>query len=458
MILNSTSFAKKISIYISVIIFLIISCNDASKAENTAKQDQKKAVSAFRTKYSAKVDSLQIYYRQYKLVKLAQLIYNLEPKLKENSYDMGVLVYYKGLLFEEINDSKNYQEEDARLLKIAQSVQHPAQKIMLDYCLLENKFFATSNLDQPQLRKLLMKSLDTLEHVDKAYRDANYYFKKGSSTYLLAEYFIDHKDYDKAQYYNDLTKEYLDSTNVEYYKVYPYYIQGLILANKKKPHEALTYYHKIIHISEKYHSTRFLRNIYPVLNTSYNELGDFQSAAKYMLKYKMTNDTILSTQREATNFVNAKEKEAEGKTKRKMFIISVLSVLAVLVLLYFSIKKLRRSKPEVQVETVSFPPVVDVLSPDDLYELVELSKNNENAFYLKFSDYNPLLIKDLTAFLPKLSDSEVKFCMYLSMKYTVKEIALYTNTSIKSVESKKYRLKKKINTPENEELAKRLNL
>lgn len=458
MVLTSIFNTKRIIAVLGAVIFFVVSCNDNINKKESSASEKSASNSFFSPEFSNPIDSLQIYYRQDQLVKLARLIYNLEPKLKKDSYEMGNLVYYKGLLMEEINDTKAYHEQEARLLNIAESTKYRDQKILLDYYVLENQLAAADKNGREGFEKLLYKSLDTLEKIQKKYRDESYYLKKGNTTCLLAEYYIDKKNYQKAEVYSNLTSKYMDSTKVDFYKVYYYYAKGLILANQKKPQEALLYYHKILDLAQKYHATRFLRNVYPVLNTSYNELGDFQSAAKYMLKYKMTNDTILSRQKQATDFVIAKEKELDQKAENKKRFIIIISVLVLMILLFFTGKKLLKNKTKTEVVPFINVTITDTVSQEDLHELVELSKNNENVFYLKFPEYNPLLIKDLNGFSPKLSDSEIKFCMYLSMKYTVKEIALYTNTSIKSVESKKYRLKKKINTPESEELAKRLNL
>lgn len=80
----------------------------------------------------------------------------------------------------------------------------------------------------------------------------------------------------------------------------------------------------------------------------------------------------------------------------------------------------------------------------DLDELIQLSQNNANAFYLKFIEVFPNLYDTLVKLQPKLSDSEIKFCMYLKLGYSTKEIAIHTNSTIKSVESKKYRLRRKL--------------
>lgn len=46
---------------------------------------------------------------------------------------------------------------------------------------------------------------------------------------------------------------------------------------------------------------------------------------------------------------------------------------------------------------------------------------------------------------PDLSPNDLRFCAYLRLNLTSKEIAPLLNISIKSVETRRYRLRKKLN-------------
>lgn len=65
----------------------------------------------------------------------------------------------------------------------------------------------------------------------------------------------------------------------------------------------------------------------------------------------------------------------------------------------------------------------------------------ENQFDLLHSDFFKKLKKEF----PKLSVSDTKLCMYLKMKMTTKEIANQLNLSVRGVETRRYRLRKKMN-------------
>ncbi|AUC21142.1 hypothetical protein BTO15_02980 [Polaribacter sejongensis] len=46
---------------------------------------------------------------------------------------------------------------------------------------------------------------------------------------------------------------------------------------------------------------------------------------------------------------------------------------------------------------------------------------------------------------PELNSSEVIICYYLFMGFKTKEISVFLNTSVRSVESKRYRIRNKLN-------------
>ncbi len=64
----------------------------------------------------------------------------------------------------------------------------------------------------------------------------------------------------------------------------------------------------------------------------------------------------------------------------------------------------------------------------------------ENQFDLLHSDF----FKKLKSDYPKLSIAEAKLCMLLKMKLSTKEIASQLNLSVRGVETRRYRLRKKL--------------
>ncbi len=61
------------------------------------------------------------------------------------------------------------------------------------------------------------------------------------------------------------------------------------------------------------------------------------------------------------------------------------------------------------------------------------------------NDLNIEFFKNIEEAHPKLNKSEIIICYYLFMGFTNKEIAVFLNTTIRSVESRRYRISKKMN-------------
>ena len=81
---------------------------------------------------------------------------------------------------------------------------------------------------------------------------------------------------------------------------------------------------------------------------------------------------------------------------------------------------------------------------DGLGVLVGLAKSKDPAFFLKFNELNPDFKNKLLKKYPNLSLNDVEFCSYLWMNFNTKEIATYAIMSVRAVEAKKYRIRKKI--------------
>ena len=90
----------------------------------------------------------------------------------------------------------------------------------------------------------------------------------------------------------------------------------------------------------------------------------------------------------------------------------------------------------------------DFYTEENLKDLISSAEINDAVFIEKFELFYPHFfdkVKNLSA--TPLVLSELKLCALLKLGFTTKQIATYTNSSVKSVEGRKSRLRKKINIP-----------
>ena len=81
-----------------------------------------------------------------------------------------------------------------------------------------------------------------------------------------------------------------------------------------------------------------------------------------------------------------------------------------------------------------------------------MAKDNNPAFYLHFKNAFPEFVQALLLVDPQLKTSDLEYCALIRLNFDTKKIAVFKNTSVKAVENKKYRLKKKLQIPTDENL------
>lgn len=92
------------------------------------------------------------------------------------------------------------------------------------------------------------------------------------------------------------------------------------------------------------------------------------------------------------------------------------------------------------------------LSDSNINEILDLAQSNSSLFVEKFDIYFPdFFDKIKNSSNGPISFSDLYLCAMIKLNFSNKQIALYSNSTVKSVESKKYRLRKKLNIPANQE-------
>jgi DNA-binding CsgD family transcriptional regulator len=83
----------------------------------------------------------------------------------------------------------------------------------------------------------------------------------------------------------------------------------------------------------------------------------------------------------------------------------------------------------------------------------DLNNTKDWEFFVKaFNNTDKGFLDRLKILHPDLTPNDLRFCVYLRMNLSSKEIAPLLNISVKSVETKRYRLRKRMNLPHEESL------
>lgn len=88
----------------------------------------------------------------------------------------------------------------------------------------------------------------------------------------------------------------------------------------------------------------------------------------------------------------------------------------------------------------------------DLEEILHSIHLNDVLYVQKFEKYYPSFFQRLNEISTEsLTLAEMKLCSLMKLGFTSKQIAQYTNSSIKSIDSKKYRVRKKLGLSKNDD-------
>lgn len=84
------------------------------------------------------------------------------------------------------------------------------------------------------------------------------------------------------------------------------------------------------------------------------------------------------------------------------------------------------------------------LSEENIKEIVDLAEENSPLFMEKFQIYFPDFMGDILKINSELIFSELQLCALMRLNFDTKKIASCTNSTVRSIESRKYRLRKKL--------------
>jgi len=93
--------------------------------------------------------------------------------------------------------------------------------------------------------------------------------------------------------------------------------------------------------------------------------------------------------------------------------------------------------------------LIDDLVQNKVREIINLAEQKSPLFLEKFQLFFPDFIPALLRINPDLVSSELQMCALIKLEFRTKDIAVCTDSTVKSVESRKYRVKKKLNIPSN---------
>ncbi|CAM4258979.1 helix-turn-helix transcriptional regulator [Flavobacterium terrigena] len=276
------------------------------------------------------------------------------------------------------------------------------------------------------------KNLNQIDSAKYYFEKALVYSKKNKNSLEIEYANLANLNFDTSNY--EIAMKYLDSSNIYSKKNKVFYLS------------ALNY------------------NIYKKIYLKKNDKINAFKMQELELKYKDSAD-IFEKKRVSESFnylLESKNVEKESIIK-KYKLVNILFIIFIALSIYlieYFYKKRRILKENFNVQEIALNDklnqIIDlkqkVLSSYD--ELISLGKNDDPLFVSLFIELYPDFYKNLIEINPDLTLSEKKVCFYIKLKFTSKEIATYTFVSMKAIQNRKNRLRKRLFIEEGEDIYK----
>lgn len=183
----------------------------------------------------------------------------------------------------------------------------------------------------------------------------------------------------------------------------------------------------------------------------YGAISDVENENRYKLKLKEL-ELKISEQKNLSLHAIIKDKEKESGSGY-LEIIIIIGSLLIFSLVYFLIRLNKKNKilKFQERQSVSYFNN-DRLNSDreEIYkELVEMFKRQDPGFMNEFSKAFPYFAGKLLEISSSMTETEIEFSALLKLNMPTKEIAKYKNLEPKTIQNRKYRIRKKMNIPNN---------
>ncbi|MFD0988963.1 helix-turn-helix transcriptional regulator [Mariniflexile jejuense] len=348
-----------------------------------------------------------------------------------------------------------------------------------------------SNRNYVKCNKLLLKNLNTY----KSIKDDGYFYL--FATYMLSSNYIKLNKLDKAYKYLKAFHSKKNDTTIAIYN-YASFSAGINLSLaehylKVKQLDSTKHYLSKSEKLRSYMNNDLVRRYLNLHADVYKSIGNIDGAKSYLDSITHFENKLYNTNLEASfqinNVLENAETELETESNKKfwngvlaLLLFAILSFLGIFFLIYHKKNKNRLTTTEKEISNLSYLKTSNekltgkVLGleeyiinlkkevkgiskihnePEQREKIKELYKNlHHNSSILLDKGENHLeLVNQLNveffnkiqSTYPQLNDSEVITCYYLFMGFKNKEIALFLNISVRALESKRYRISKKIN-------------
>ncbi len=263
----------------------------------------------------------------------------------------------------------------------------------------------------------------------------------------LGTFKADESEIDSAHNFFNRSIELADKYNYPYYHR-TYSRKGDMFFSMNNTDSALYYYYKALDSLDELGLKAAYPSIYERLSKTLLLLNDTIAAKEFdkkkFLIEKELDENKLGVAKNMINLLINNEKKLNNEQNKKFYMdrAAIILLLSTIVsMLVFS----RRYKAKYHRQIEQKMKVHEKKINESLTEVIELAKKNDPAFMPKFQEVYPDFTNKLFKHYPKLLLSELQTLAFIYLGFSNKEISDFTHRSFRTIENRKYRLRKKLN-------------
>ncbi|WP_183562991.1 helix-turn-helix transcriptional regulator [Mucilaginibacter sp. SP1R1] len=394
---------------------------------------------------------------------------NASAKIKDPVLIFNIIIL-KGQCYESLGFYKEAHQTFNGAVPIAESVNNEEDRHYYLAIIYSNIGINCRHLGHIKAREYWSsRSYAEAEHLQRSNKYLWVYVIIASNRGNL---FTIRKQYDSAEFYMNKALLFASkcTDKYKYQKYYALWVTyshagGFYYAVRKYSNSAV-YFKEAENAATQIKYARGLKDAYAGLAKIYTALNKTKEALVYSEKSNKLGDSLALADKAAIKtpleYIVSKHRkslsESEALYHRILFAVSIclLSIISFIFFYRLRLKReIRLSKEKMDELVRKLAVNEDKQSPlaiEELKNIVQLAVNNDPAFFTKHHEFDSGFSKKILSLAPNLTATELEFCLFCKLGFETKEIARYAKISVRSVEGRKYRIRKKLNIPSNQDI------
>lgn len=258
----------------------------------------------------------------------------------------------------------------------------------------------------------------------------------------LAAAYLEASNIDSAQYFAEKALPYIHLLDVN--RIFLNYLTLSRINIKKQDYQKALIFLKQAETNTSNTNHINLLLFFENIIEAHKELNDPENTKIYESKRDSLKLIIFESQNKSLHKILD---EKDKLTDNRIFYAFVILFIILVVFIFMTHRKNRILKKQEKASQDYLEKVI-VNSNKQIYDnLLNMLKKNDATFMFYFNEILPDFSSKLQNINPNLSQSEIEFCAFLKMKIPTKDIAKYRFIAPKTVQNKKYLIRKKLNIP-----------